>query len=175
MRLLLLLSSIVFGSVISPLWAAEPLAVGTRLPSLTLSDQHDVAATVGVDTKLVIFVRDMDAANVVEDVLTPNGDAQLAAVGAVFISDISRMPRVITNLFALPAMRRRPYRMLLDRDGDLTAVIPSQKGKVTVLRLDQLMIGAIEYFDSADSLRKLLAPPVADKAADKPQAIGDQR
>jgi hypothetical protein len=128
------------------------------LPVITLTDQHDVEASIGPETRIIVFARDMEAADIVEEALAENGAAMLSAAGAVFVSDIHRMPGLITRLFALPAMRKRAYRMLLDREGTATASLPSQEEKVTVLRLEDLKIKSVDYIDSAAALRSILLP-----------------
>jgi hypothetical protein len=143
--------------------AGEPLGSGMQLPAITLPDQHGAVASVGPEVRLLIFAGDMDGAGIVEQALAENGAAVLASASAVFVSDIHRMPGMVTRLFALPGMRKRPYRILLDREGDTTAALPLQKGKVTLLRLDKLKIESIEYVDSATQLRAVLV-------AAKPQA-----
>lgn len=135
---------------------AEPLGPGMQMPALTLADQHDVESTVGAETRIVVFARDMDAADIVEEALADNGAALLADADAVFVSDIHRMPGIITRLFALPSMRKRPYRMLLDREGTATADLPSQEEKVSLIRLDELEIKSVDYIDSAALLRAAL-------------------
>jgi hypothetical protein len=136
--------------------AAAPLAPGMALPALTLADQHDRQATLGPEIRVVVFGRDMKSAEIVEEALADGGDALLASADAVFLSDISGMPGMIRRFIALPAMRKRPYRMVLDRDGKATADFPVQEGKVTLLRLDALKIEAVEYMDSAQALRAAL-------------------
>jgi hypothetical protein len=135
---------------------AATLALGMALPPLTLTDQHDVAATIGPATRVVLFTRDMDAGDVAKEALADQA-ALLGTAGAVYVADISRMPSLIVRLFALPAMRDRPYRMLLDRDGRATADFPSREGEVTVLRLDDGRITGVEYVATAAALRAALA------------------
>jgi hypothetical protein len=136
--------------------AAATLGPGMTLPALTLTDQHDAAATIGPDVRLVLYTRDMDGADIVEEALAENGAALLEGAHAVTVSDISRMPGVITRLFALPAMRKRPYRMILDRDGAPTADFPWEEDKVTALFLEQMKIQRVEYVDTPAALRALL-------------------
>ncbi len=136
--------------------AAQTLGVGAPLPALTLVDQHDVALTIGPETRVILFTRDMDAGDLVKEALAEDGAARLAEADALVVADIERMPGVITTLFALPAMRKRPYRMLLDRDGKATAMLPSEEGKVTVLTLDALTITGLTYADSAAVVRGAL-------------------
>jgi hypothetical protein len=143
--------------------AAEPLGPGMPLPSLNLADQHDVPVAVDVNTRLVIFARDMDAAEIVEEALATDGAALLAGAGAVFVSDIHRMPSLITRMFALPSMRKRPYRMALDREGTATADLPAREERVSLIRVDQLKIEKIDFVGDAAQLRAALqaaaAPP----------------
>ena len=137
---------------------AEPLRAGARLPDLRLSDQHEVEATVGADDEFVIFSRDMDAGSLVKEALAEQGGATLAAAKAVYVTDITRMPALITRLFALPSMRKRDYRILLDRDGKATADFPSEEGKVTVMKLDEGVISEITFVDTAAALLASLKP-----------------
>ena len=137
-------------------WATT-LAPGMALPPLTLTDQHDVAATVGAETRVLLFTRDMDAGDVAKEALAEHA-ALLEAAHAVYVADISRMPSLVAKLFALPAMRKRPYRMLLDRDGTATADFPARDGEVTLLRLHDGTIERVDYAASAAALRAALAP-----------------
>lgn len=135
---------------------AEPLTPGMRLPQIRLADQHDVEDSIGAEVRAVLFTRDMDAGNIVKEALAEKGGEMLAAADAVYVSDISGMPRIVAKLFALPSMRKRPYRMLLDRDGKATKDFPSEKGKVTLLRLQAGEIERVEYLESTDQVRAVL-------------------
>lgn len=134
------------------------LAPGALLPPLALDDQHDVPVTVGPTTRVLLFTRDMDAGAIVKEALAEHG-ALLGRAQALYVSDISAMPSMVATVFAVPAMRNRPYRMMLDRDGTATADFPAEPGKVTLLRLTDLRIDAIEYLDSAAAVRAALAAP----------------
>jgi hypothetical protein len=136
--------------------AATPLDTGMRMPAITLTDQHDAQGSVTPDTRCVVFNRDMSGAKVIEEGLATDSAGLLEAAGAVIVSDISGMPRLISKLFALPALRKRPYSMLLDREGKVTADFPFAKGKVTVLHLHALTIERVEYVESAEALRATL-------------------
>jgi hypothetical protein len=133
---------------------AAARAVGDRIESFELLDAHGQPGRIDESVRLLLFAADMDAGGLVNDALEEDPSLQdLAARGAVFVSDIHRMPALITRLFALPSMRRRPYRMLLDREAaGPSARIPREEGKVTLLDLDSLTIRRIEYLDSAKSV-----------------------
>lgn len=137
--------------------AAEPLRPGLPLPAIQLDDQHGAPAPIGREVRLVLFTRDMDGGNLVKAALAEDGAQRLAAASAVYVSDISRMPGLITRIFALPSLRKRPYRIVLDRDGEATAAFPAEAGKVTVLTLADGSIQEIQVIESAEGLRALLA------------------
>ena len=136
---------------------AAPLGEGATFPAITLADQHDVQATVGPETKLLLFTRDMDASKITKEVLAENGAAELARAHATYVADISAKPSLVTTLFAMPGLRKRPYPMLLDRDGVVTKDFPSQTGAVTVVTLDHQVVLHVEYVTTAVRLREILA------------------
>ena len=115
---------------------AAPLAVGDPLPPLALEDQHGRAGGVGAGVRTVVVSRDMEAGEVVKKALAGRDQAFLDEHGVVYVANISGMPAMITRLFALPRMRERPYRMLLDRDGSATRDVPAVAGRPTVLAVE---------------------------------------
>jgi hypothetical protein len=143
---------------------AETLGPGAMLPALTLADQHGEEATIGSETRMILFTRDMDAAKLAKAALAEDGAALLTRARAVYVSDIARMPSMITSIFAIPAMKRRPYRMFLDRDGTATADLPSEEDAVTVIHLDERTVTRVEYVDGELMLRKALRAAVAAAA-----------
>ena len=66
----------------------------------------------------------------------------------LYVADIHGMPSFIARMFAIPSMQKRPYPMLLDRDGAATARFPSEEGKATLLFLE----------DRVHPVRSLRAP-----------------
>lgn len=143
-----------------------PWIAGDRIEAFELEDQHGDPGRVDAGVRLLLFAADMDAGALVRDALEADPSLQdLAARGAVFVSDIHRMPALVTRLFALPSMRRRPYRMLLDRGPGPTVRIPREPGKLTLLELDALSIRAITFLDSPDAVAQALR---AAGAAERP-------
>jgi hypothetical protein len=133
--------------------AEEPLAVGDALAPFELDDQHGESRRVDESVRAIVLSRDMQAGDVVEAALAEDGAEWLARHHAVYMADISRMPKLVTRMFALPGLRRRRYPMLLDMEGELSARFPSAEGRPTVLRLDAGVITSIQYADSAEALR----------------------
>jgi len=82
----------------------------------TLLDQHDRPYTLADDLQVLLVARDMAGAKLVEAALAGKPEGYLEQRRAVFLADISRMPSLIAKMFAVPAMRDYPYRVILDRE-----------------------------------------------------------
>jgi hypothetical protein len=136
--------------------ADAPWAVGERVEGFSLEDQHGVLRAVDADTRLVLFSRDMEGGDVLKEALADAPDGFLEARGAAYVADISRMPGLVTRLFALPSMRRRPYPMLLDREGEVTARLPGADGRATLIFLDDLRVVRVLHVATSQELRQAL-------------------
>ncbi len=138
---------------------AEPYAVGSTLPEIELPDQHGAARTIDASVKAVVFSRDMKAGEVVKAAVEQGGADLFDRNGAVYVVDVQGMPAIIRALFAMPAMRRRPYKLLVDEEGVKTADIPGGATHPTVLVLDELKVTAISHPASAEELIAAIQPP----------------
>ena len=154
--LLFLLAALAFAA---PGAGAEepPWQAGERLAPFELADQHGQPGRVDESVRLLLFTADMDAGDLVKAALEADPKLQdLAAHRAVWISDIHRMPALITRLFALPSLRKRPYRMLLDRGPGPSARIPREEGKVSVVELDALVVRGVSFADAPEAVAAAL-------------------
>ena len=132
------------------------LAVGDEMPELTLEDQHGEPHTISRSTRIVLFSRDMDGGELLKAGLADVAPGFLAEHDAVYVSDISGMPRLVARMFALPSMRRRAYPMLLDRTGEATAGLPDRAGQATLLFLSERRIERIAHVSSAETVVTLI-------------------
>jgi len=135
---------------------AEPFSVGDRIEPFSLEDQHGVRHSVDESTAVILFSRDMDGGKLLKEAFAEDESDPLEGLGAAYVADISGMPKLVAKLFALPSMRRRPYSMLLDRDGTTTARLPDVEGRATLLFLDRLEIERIEHVGSVEAIRGIL-------------------
>lgn len=135
---------------------AETWTEGRVIEPLSLADQHGRAHGIDTSVHAVLFSRDMDGGAVLKQALGDDGDTLLARSAAVYVADMSGMPSMIRSLFAMPALRRRGYLVLVDRDGNVTTELPSEKAKGTLVVLDALHIRSIQHFDRAEDLRGAL-------------------
>nr|WP_206171857.1 hypothetical protein [Thiorhodococcus mannitoliphagus] len=138
------------------LGALSELQIGDTLPALTLKDQHDQPQAIGHNTRFVIFTREKDASNLADDVLKGQTAETLQAIGIRYVADISKMPGLVTSMFALPKLRKYPYPVLLGRTAEETSALPREPGKVTVIEMDGGTIKALHFIDEATALRALM-------------------
>jgi hypothetical protein len=135
------------------------LATGDRISELTLEDQHGNTHTLPADARLVLFTSDKAASSVLQDYLAQRDADFLRERQAHFVADISRMPGLVTRMFALPSMRERPYPILLAYAAEDVAQLPRREGQVSVLRIDQRRITDVAYATSGAQLDALLGQP----------------
>jgi hypothetical protein len=136
--------------------AALALEPGERLAPWTLLDQHDVPYTLSEQTRVLLVARDMDGAKLVNAALEGKPKGYLEQRQAIFLADVSRMPRIIATLFALPKMRDYNYRILLDRDARIAPRYPAGEGEVLLLQLDGLQVVSQQALTNTDDLRQAL-------------------
>jgi hypothetical protein len=151
--------------LLAPAAGAEPYAVGRELPALSLQDQHGDSHTLDASVRVVLFSRDMDGGKVIQQALSQDGQALLDAHSAVYLADVSRMPGLVRRMIAKPRMRKRPYLMWLDEEGDVTADLPSEEGLPTLLLLEDLRILRIHHPATPEALREALSAPQPEVSA----------
>ena len=131
-------------------------AVGDQLSPFSLEDQYGETHSVDENTRRILYSQDMDGGDVVKQVLAELGNDYLNTHHTVYVADISRMPGFISKTIAIPRMRSRNYATLLDLEGSVTSGLPSQPGKASVIRLEELRITEIGYAATSDELRAAL-------------------
>ena len=137
---------------------AKLLIVGGRVAPVTLIDQNEVPHEIDESVRIIFLAREMEGDAVIRALLDEEGPKYLEEHRALYVADISGMPREIINLVVVPKMRKeRPYPTLLDRDGSTTAPFSAEKGRVTVMVLDKLRVTAIEYHSSPAGLREAVS------------------
>jgi hypothetical protein len=138
--------------------AAPPLGAGDVLAPFSLEDQHGVVHPVDAGVRVILISRDMDGGGLLKQALDQAGAdaAWLAERNAVYVADISRMPALVARLFAIPRLRGRGYPVLLDRDGSVTARLPTAEKRASVIQLDALRIARVTHADSAAAVRAAL-------------------
>lgn len=126
---------------------------GSTLEPWTLQDQFEKAHSLDDSTRVLLVARDMDGSKLVKAALAERPKGYLEVRHALFLADISRMPALISRLFAVPAMRDYSYPVLLDRDAAIASRYASDEGKVLWVRLEQRRVLETRQLDSPVALR----------------------
>ncbi|WP_407276607.1 hypothetical protein [Halothiobacillus sp. DCM-1] len=96
--------------------AAGRLAVGAAFPTVAVTDQHDKPVGLPGAAKVIIYANSKAADEWVNPVLAQYGAEALRAHQVAYVSDISRMPGLISRMIALPQLRERSYPVVLLRE-----------------------------------------------------------
>ena len=126
--------------------------------SFTLPDQFDKAHTLKTDTKTLIMVFAKATGHTVKGFLKKQDSNYLTKRDALFVADISPMPTVIRNTFALPDLKKSTYSVLLIYDKNIAKQLKNEKEaeKIAVVTLENGVIKATKYIDSEEELKRLL-------------------
>ncbi|EKE71075.1 hypothetical protein [Gallaecimonas xiamenensis] len=114
--------------------ACLALVLSAQASAAVLSDQFDRQVEIPGDAKVIFFAADMDAGDLVKDAFGKDQGDTMAKAGVLYVADISKMPGLVYKLFAKPKMKKYPYRMVLDQEGELTKDWPHQKGAVAIIQ-----------------------------------------
>lgn len=137
--------------------AAAPHPVGAPWPGLTLPDQHDKSVTLAGDTlRVVVFAAERKPGDWAQDIVEKSHKEASITGRLALVFDISRMPSLVTTMFAMPGFRARAFPILLARESAAVAFLPLKEASVTVLTLAAGKVVAIDYADSETALERLL-------------------
>ncbi|WP_447589269.1 FAD/FMN-containing dehydrogenase [Aquipseudomonas campi] len=131
---------------------AQAVQVGDRLAPWTLLDQFDQPYSLDDDARVLLVARNMVGAKLVDGALQGKPAGYLDARHAIFLADISRMPKPIASLFAVPAMRKYDYRVLLDRQARVAVRYPVEADAVLWLDVRNGQIEALRSFTDVNAL-----------------------
>ncbi|MBU1668925.1 hypothetical protein KKC13_10950 [bacterium] len=124
------------------------LKVGDTFPALTLVDQFDEKVEVQKEgeTKLIISF-EKDVSSEIKAFLEGKDKNFLNDNNLTYISDISKMPSLVTSWFALPKMKKFDFKVALIYDEEAGKEIARQEGKVSVFALKNNTITAIDFVE----------------------------
>lgn len=136
-KLFLLFSILVVSSLMAEEPTIQTLKVGDSLPEINYTNQWEEPSPIPKETTKVFFIADMDASKIIHPILEKENKGYLESKQAVLISDIHRMPSLITRFVALPKMKSYPYTLRLVREEKLADPFPRTKGSLTMIQLKE--------------------------------------
>ena len=146
-----ILQCLFFLSLAVPAWALE---AGESLAPFKIENQFGEPAELTAETALVVFSSDMDAAKLVTKHLNDNA-GKITLDKTLIVSDISKMPSMISKMFAIPKMKKYSFKMALDKTGQTTKSWPREKGTVVAMKLSNLKVDSIELLKTQEDVAKL--------------------
>lgn len=138
------------------------IATAETLKSFQLEDQFGVKTTVNETTEWIIFTDDKDASDKVNKALDELKITDISSLKGVFVAEISKMPSIITSMFALPKMREYKFKLLLDKEGVITKSWPREKAKASILKLKNLEIIEKEFVTTPEEIKTFLKTKLTD-------------
>jgi len=134
----------------------KPFGVGSTI-EFTLPDQFGKAHT-NKDTKKLIFAFTKDAGHTVKAFMQNKPKGYLESKGAVIVLDVSPMPTVILNTFALPDLKKSNFSMMLIYDGKMAKKLEEglDKSKIAVITIEDNKVSKVDYATNKEDLAKLL-------------------
>jgi hypothetical protein len=126
--------------------------------SFTLPDQFDKAHSLQTETKTLILAFAKSTGHTVKAFLKKQDKDYLAKRDALFVADISPMPTVIRNTFALPDLKKSTYSVLLIYDKNIAKQLKNEKeaDKIAVVTLENGVVKDTKYINSEEELKTLL-------------------
>jgi hypothetical protein len=134
---------------------ADPNGVGSTWTLLKFLDQRENTWEVRENTRLILAF-EMDASKFAHEYFEKMTDEDFKKSNLLFISDIHKMPGLITSFVALPKMRSYSYPISLIREDKSGESVPKQKGKLTYIELSDFKIKKIEYLSNFNELKKAI-------------------
>jgi len=124
----------------------------------TLPDQFDKSHTLETSTRKLVFIFTKKTGHIIKEFMADKKDNFLDAKNAVVVADISAMPIIIQNTFALPDLKKSNYKMMLIYDKNMAKKLKNGQDtdKVIVMTLKDKKVIDIEYAEDAAQLDKLL-------------------
>ncbi|MFO7807959.1 hypothetical protein [Guyparkeria sp.] len=134
---------------------AVAIEIGDPFPSWELEDQHENARELpGDSTGAIVFSRSKQADESLSPVLEEVVGERLTGGEVVYLSDISRMPGLISRLFALPSLRDRDYPVVLIREEGVSDPLVTQADCLALYRLEKGTVVGLENLCNEEDVRR---------------------
>jgi len=126
--------------------------------AFTLPDQFDRPHSLDESITTIIFVASKEAGHEVKEFLKEQPADYLEKHHALFVADISPMPVIIRNTFALPDLKKQHYSVLLIYDKKIAESFKkgTKEDEITIVTLKNGTIEKVQYVEEDDDLEKAL-------------------
>jgi len=134
----------------------KDIKIGNKLADFTIADQFDKKSSLTTDTKKVMFAATKDMGHIIKKYLLNKPKNYLQKRDIIFIADISSMPTIIFNMFALSDMQSANYSMLLiKKEANAKRFVnEAKKDYIMIVSLNNKIITDIKYVNNKNDLQK---------------------
>ena len=122
-----------------------------KLRVFVLPDQFGTYHTVDRHTQTIIVSFEKDTGKDVNTFLASKDSNYLKKNSAVFIANISKMPAIITRMFAMPKLKKYKHTILLINNDDDDR-FSAKEEKITIYKLENSVVKKIYYITSAKEI-----------------------
>ena len=143
--------AVVFASIVLPS-PAQAAVISTT----TLHDQFDTPITIDESTQWLIFSADKEVSDQINQAFDNLRMQDIKSKHGAYVADISKMPKLVTQMFALPKMKKYNFKVMLDDEGTATATWPRQEKKATLMQLKNLEIVSTTFVGTTDEIQKFI-------------------
>lgn len=105
------------------------------------------------DVKLIIVSFEKDTGALVNEYLNAQNPDYLQKHNSVFIADIHKMPGVITNMFAIPKLKKYKHPIYINYNEKFEQFVMAKEEKVTLLHIENSIIKKISFIETKDELK----------------------
>ena len=148
-----MIKQLILSHLFPAIMLASNLKMNDKISNFSLTDQFDKIHTInsGVSTIIVTFQK--DTLELINDFLPAKSENFLENNHAVFISNITSSPNIITRMFTIPHLRDYKYTILLVYDQNSMKFL-KEDNKVTIYSIFNGQVNDIQYISSKDELEK---------------------
>jgi hypothetical protein len=133
--------------------ATDGINIGSKI-DFTLPDQFDKPHSLTNDTQKLILVFAKATGHTIKEFLKTQNSDYLSKKNALFIADISPMPTIIRNTFALPDFKKSNYSVLLIYDEKIAKQLKneSKSDKIAVATIEKGVVKDVKFVTTAEEV-----------------------
>lgn len=132
-------------------WLANSAAADS-LKTTDYHDQWDKPLNISNTTEWVLFSHHKAGNEWVKNAIEALKLEPLRQHNLTYVADISKMPGLVTTLFALPKMRDYSFRIAIADEPEHTQDWPRQEDQLSLIGLNKLEVVSVRYLASQDDL-----------------------
>ena len=131
------------------------IIIGKPLADFTLKDQFDKEHKLTNNVKKVIFAFSKPTGHIMKVYMGTRKSDYLTSRDIIFIADISGMPTVIANMFAIPDLQESEYPVLLIKEKENAKIFRDEKQKnaIMIISLDNKIVKSVKFVTNKDDLK----------------------